>query len=411
MEQSSDISRFIANKIRGGKGKGFSVAVYRVAVWSVAAGIAIMILSVSILGGFRDTIQQKIASLGAHLTISRYDRNNSFDDLPIPLQSSLTDSSTVISSIAAIQPFARKSALLKSETELTGILFKGLGMPVYAPALAPLIVKGGIPNWASSSTSPSVDIWVSNRIAQKLNIEWKDSLLLFFVQDPPRIRKVFVAGIFETGLDEFDEQYILGDLNLVKQMNGWKEFEVGGYEVYLHDFNLLNPVADSVFEAMEYNLQIEKVTDQYIQLFDWLELLRRNVVIFVLLIAFVAVFNVGSSLLVMVMERTHMIGMLKAVGGTDGQIGRIFYLNGLRIVGKGLLIGNSIALTFCVLQYYFEWIPLDVENYYMHTVPIAFDWLWILLLNCMLALVVGIVLWVPTWVVGRIRPIVSIRFD
>lgn len=411
MDAASDISNFIASRLRVGKGGGFSVAVYRVAVWSVAFGIAIMLLSVMILGGFRDTIKRKITSLGAHLTVSRYDRNNSFDDLPVERQRSLSDTTLLHESIAAIQPFARKSALLKSETELTGVLFKGLGTPVYRSALAPLITQGAMPLWQSDLYTPSLDVWVSNRIAHKLNIECNDSVLLFFVQDPPRVRKVHVAGIFETGLDEFDEQYILGDLNLVKQINGWSESQVGGYELYLHEFNRLDQVADSVFEAMDYNLQIEKVTDQYVQLFDWLELLRRNVIIFVALIAFVAVFNVGSSLLVMVMERIHMIGMLKAMGATDQQIGSIFYLNGMRILSKGLLIGNVIALAFCAAQYYFQWIPLDAENYYMHTVPISFDWVWIVLLNGILAFVVGAVLYIPTWIVRRVRPIVSIRFD
>lgn len=407
----SDISKFIAEKLRRSTSGGFSGAVYRVAVWSVGLGLAIMLISVSILGGFRETIQNKIFSLSAHLTVSRYDRNNSFDDLPLETDESFAEALPTVDNIHSVQAFARKSALLKSQEELSGILFKGITETYDSIQIQSILKSGRLLNWQAKDSLPLLEILLSKRIANRLLVEAGDSVIIFFVQEPPRIRKVLVCGLLETGLDEFDEFMVLGDLDLVRQINGWQASQVGGYELFLKDFNQINASTDLVFEAMEYNMEVEKVTDQYVQLFDWLELLKRNVVIFVALISFVAVFNVASSLLVMVMERTAMIGILKAMGANDRQIGKIFFLNGAQIIIKGLAIGNLIALVLLLLQYFFQFIPLDPENYYMESVPVRFEWwIWIMM-NVALSAIILAVLWVPIWFIGKIRPILSIRFD
>jgi lipoprotein-releasing system permease protein len=407
-----DLSRFIAARLRSQSQKGFSAAVYRVAVWSVGIGLGMMVLSVCVLDGFKQNIKLKLFSLSAHMVVTRYDRNNSFDDLPITRNNELFKGRKGISKLQSMEPFARKSALLKSSEEITGVLFKGIDLgSSSSKRLQPYLKTGVMPGIRSQDSLPSLDVLLSEFIASKLNADEGDSILLFFVQDPPRIRKVCVKGIYQTNLEEIDEVLIIGDLRLVQQVNGWNSGQIGGYELILNDFNKLDETAQEVFDLMDYNLQIEKVTDLYIQLFDWLLLLNNNVIIFIVLITTVAVFNVGSSLLVMVMERTHMIGTLKSMGANDKQIGKIFYWNGLRILLIGMLFGNLVSLSLCAIQKQFSIIPLDIENYYMATVPISYDWVSIAALNVLMALVIILVLLVPTYFVAKIKPILAIRFN
>lgn len=412
LHSSLDLSRFIAERLRSQGQKGFSSAVYRVAVWSVGIGIGMMVLAVCVLEGFKQNIKLKLFSLSAHLIVTRYDNNNSFDDLPVQRNNELFRNKEKLSNLHSIEPFARKSALLKSSEEITGVLFKGISLSKSSTdRLSPYLRDGELPVFKTNDSLPSLEVLLSEHIADKLNTQAGDSILLFFVQDPPRIRKVCVKGIYRTNLEEIDQTIIIGDLRLVQQINGWSQDEIGGYELILKDFNQLESTAGEVFDLMDYNLQIERVTDLYLQLFDWLLLLNNNVVIFIVLITLVAVFNVGSSLLVMVMERTHMIGTLKSLGASDQQIGRIFYWNGLRILISGILTGNIVSLLICMIQYTYLIIPLDVENYYMDSVPISFDWYTIVMLNVLMVLVILSVLLIPTFFVTKIRPIIAIKFN
>ncbi|RZK26891.1 MAG: ABC transporter permease, partial [Hymenobacter sp.] len=235
--------------------------------------------------------------------------------------------------------------------------------------------------------------------------------LFYFIQQPPRIRKFRVAGIYQTGLDEFDEVYVLGDLRQIQELNAWPDSLVGGLEVRLRDFKRLDRTFDQFFEQLPYEVRIEKITDQYAQLFDWLQLLNRNVIIFLILIIFVATFNMVATIFIMILERTKMIGILKAVGATDNQIRGMFFFRGLSITLKGLVIGNLFALGVCWLQYHFRIIPLDPENYYMDRVPVAWDLKVILLLNAATLSAAVLSVLIPTYMIARIKPMVAIRFD
>jgi lipoprotein-releasing system permease protein len=252
---------------------------------------------------------------------------------------------------------------------------------------------------------------LSEKIANQLRLKVGEEALFYFIQNPPRVRKLKIAGIYKTGLDEFDNMYVIGDLQQIRELNGWNDTLVGGFEVVLKDFHKIDTVASQVFEKMHYDLQLMKITDEYAQLFDWLKLLKRNVVIFLVLIVFVATFNMVSTVFIMIMERTHMIGVLKAVGATDYQIRQVFFYNGAKLTFRGLLLGNVIGLGFCALQYYFKFIPLDPENYYMDTVPIHWNFGVILILNAAIFVLTLLAILLPTALVARIKPVKAIKFD
>ncbi len=392
----------------GADSGSFTHSVTRIATVSIALGIAVMIVSFSILHGFREQIQNKIFSFGAHLQLSRYDTNNSLEVAPIS-EPELRRALARYPQVAAVQPFARKTAIIKTTDEVLGVVLKGVSEAHGLSTMRQNMVAGQFIHYADSAASD--DIVISQKIADKLRLKVGSPALFYFIQQPPRVRKFRVSGIYQTGLDEFDEVYVLGDLRQIQQLNAWPDSLVGGLEVRLRSFERLDATFDQFYEKLPYEVRIEKITDQYAQLFDWLQLLNRNVIIFLILIIFVATFNMVATIFIMILERTKMIGILKAVGATDNQIREMFFFRGMAITLKGLVIGNVVALGFCALQYYFRIIPLDPENYYMDRVPIAWSTSVMVLLNVATLLASLLAVLVPTYMIARIKPMVAIRFD
>src|SRR5690606_10542988 len=201
-----------------------------------------------------------------------------------------------------------------------------------------------------------------------------DKVVMYFVQDPPRFRNFDIVGIYETFLEDFDNRIILGDIQTIRNLNGWEKDQVGGFEVFIDDPAEIDYYEEALYQAVDYDLRMVKVTDKFIQIFDWLYLLNNNVYLFLALILFVAMFNMVSILFILIMERTQMIGVLKALGAKNSQVRQVFVWNGIRIIGKGLWIGNAVGLGFGILQHYTKLIKLNAENYYMSYVPIYWDW-------------------------------------
>jgi lipoprotein-releasing system permease protein len=401
-------ARYISRRMDGADTGSFTHSVTRIATVSIALGIAVMIISFSILHGFREQIQSKIFSFGAHLQLSRYDNNNSLEVAPIA-EPELRRQLARYPQVASVQSFARKTAIIKTTDEVLGVVLKGVSEKHGPNAMRQNMVAGQFIQFADSAASQ--DIVISQKIADKLRLKVGSPALFYFIQQPPRVRKFRVSGIYQTGLDEFDEVYVLGDLRQIQELNAWPDSLVGGLEVRLRDFKRLDTTFDQFYEQLPYEVRIEKITDQYAQLFDWLQLLNRNVIIFLILIIFVATFNMVATIFIMILERTKMIGILKAVGATDNQIREMFFFRGMAIAFKGLVIGNVIALGFCALQYYFRIIPLDPENYYMDRVPVAWSPLVMVLLNAATLGASILSVLIPTYMIARIKPMVAIRFD
>ncbi len=376
---------------------------------SIAVALIALVSCFMILKGFEDTIKQKIYSFGGHLVVSKYTLSTSFE------QSSLTVSDSVKAGIEALpgvdylQTYAYKAGLLKTDEEVHGIILKGLDQQFDTSAFAMHMIEGSFPVFPSEGYSK--EIALSKKVSNYLMLGVGDEVVVFFIQEPPRFRKLKISGIYETGLEDFDEKVILGDINLVRRLNNWEGETIGGMEIFLDDPEKMDEAETLVFEATDSNLYVDKVSDKYLQIFDWLRLLNRNVVIFFSLILFVAAFNMVSILLILIMERTQMIGVLKSLGAANGLIRKIFFFNGLNLIIKGVAWGNLIALTFCFVQYQFKLIPLDPENYYMSHVPIDFDFGAVLLINIFIVLATAVALFIPLAVISRINPIKSVKFD
>ena len=404
-----NVAAFVSKKIRHTEGQSFSATVARVGVASVALGLAVMIISFAILGGFKREIYRKIFSFGGHIQVSEFSTNQSYETTPISVKTDLYKNQKRIPEIAHIQGIAQKAALIKTATEVQGIVMKGVGRDFDTAAFAPNLRDGRLVQW--SDTAFSRDVVLSRKIARQLNLKVGDETLVYFMQNPPRVRKLRVSGIYETGMEEFDDNTVLCDISLLRRINDWQPDQVGMYEVFLRNFDELESGAKKVFDTMDYAMKLIKVTDKYNQIFEWLVLLNRNVVIFLALILFVSCFNMVATLLILIMERTQMIGLLKALGARNGQIQRIFLWGGLKLIGQGMLWGNLIGIGFCVLQYYFGLVPLDQETYYMDAVPIEWDVPTVLLLNLLVVVLVLSILIIPTLVISRISPVKAIRFD
>jgi len=403
-----NISRFISNRISDTGTQSFTASVTKIAIISIAIGLAIMIVSFAILEGFRNQIQTKIFSFAAHLQVKKYDTNNSFEGEPIStrlVESDLKD----IPDIKNMQPYSFKTAIAKAGDEVLGLILKGVDRNYDMGPMRENLVAGKTITF--TDTAASNDIMVSQQIADKLKLNIGDKATFYFIQNPPRARRFTVAGIYKTGLEEFDQAYVIGDMQHIRDLNKWADTLSGGYEIVLKDFTKIDTVANVIFDKMHYDLQLQKITDQYAQLFDWMKLLKKNVIIFLVLIIFVATFNMVSTVFIMILERTNMIGLLKALGGTDRQIRSIFFFRGLNLALKGIFWGNVIALSFCYIQDRFKLIPLDPENYYMDTVPINWDFPVFLLLNIITLVLTLLSILIPTFMITRIRPVNAIKFD
>jgi lipoprotein-releasing system permease protein len=369
----------------------------------------VLLCSFSILFGFKENIREKIFSFSGHLLISKYDNNNAVEYQPINKYTSLDTSNLDKANISHIHVFANKAALLKTNKDNAGIVLKGIDQDFNENYFKNNIIKGSLP--AINPDSVSKEVLISNYLAKLLKLKVGDSFILFFIQNPPKFRKMTISGIYETQMEEFDQVFVLGDLKMVQQVNNWGDSLVGGYEIFVKDLDKIDDCTATLFDNMAMNMQIEKISDKYMQIFDWFGLLDRNVLILVVMIAIVASFNVVTSLFILIMEKTAFIGLMKAMGSNNELIRSIFVSYGRKILLQGLLIGNAIGIGFCVIQAQFKVIKLDPANYYMDTVPIYWDWTVFAGLNIGMFVLIVAVLLIPTAMISKISPIKAIKFD
>ncbi len=403
-----NISRFISQRIQKTKSESFTSTVVKVGVASIAIGLAVMIISFAILVGYKQAIKDKLFSLSSHIQVSKITLNQSYEETPMPIKTNFYDNYPQNSKIRHVQAVGNKAGMLKSSEELAGIIIKGVGRDYDWEIFSQNLIEGKRINF--SDTTFSNEVIVSKRIAERLKIKLADEVIIYFIQTPPRVRKVKVVGIYETGLEEFDKNFIIGDLALVQKMNEWDSNTCGHYEIFLKNFDDLDETTKVVTNEINQDMKATKVTEMFPAIFDWLSLLDKNILIVLALILVVACFNMISVLLVMMMERTPMIGMLKALGADNVQIRKIFVFNGVNIILKGILYGNLIGIGLGLIQYYFKVIPLDPENYYISYVPIEWDWLIVLLLNIATILLIVAVITIPTLIVSRMRVVEALKF-
>lgn len=404
-----NLSYFIAKRISFKRTGGFTGTIHRIAVASVAIGIAVSLISFMILGGFQDKISEKVFSFTGHYQVQKFVSGNAFEESPTSKSSDFYKNYPQNDLISHVQVYAHKPGLLKGDEEVEGVLMKGIGPDFDSLSFKNSIVQGRFIQFSDSGASN--EILVSRKIADKLRLEVGERITMYFVQEPPRFRRFEIVGLYETFLENFDDKIIIGDIQTIRNLNGWSADQVGGFEVFVHNNKKLDEMAESIYNSLDFDLKLIKVTDKFIEIFDWLILLNNNVYIFLGLILFVAAFNMVSILFILIMERTQMIGILKALGSSNKQIRKIFVWNGVRIIGRGLLIGNAIAIGFGLIQEKFQLVALDPASYYMNFVPISWNWPIFFILNAAVLLVTTLVLFIPAMLISNIQPIKAIRFD
>ncbi|MCH7401103.1 ABC transporter permease [Belliella kenyensis] len=404
-----NISYFIAKRISFKRTGGFTGTIHQIAVASVAIGLAITMISFMILGGFQNEISNKVFSFTGHYQGLKFVSGNAFEESPVSTNSDFFQNYSTLAFIEHVQGFAHKPGLLKGDDEVEGVLMKGVGPDFDSLSFKKSIIKGRFIQFSDSSASNEVVI--SKKIANKLKLDVGERVTMYYVQEPPRYRRLEIVGIYETFLENFDDKILVGDIQVIRNLNAWSEDQVGGFEIFVDHPERIDDYAEEIYEFMDFDLRLIKVTDKYLEIFDWLKLLNNNVYVFLGLILFVAAFNMVSILFILIMERTQMIGILKAVGAENKQIRRVFVWNGVRIIGRGMLIGNGVGLAFGWIQSQFKLIPLDPENYYMSFVPIDWNWPVFLILNLLVLIVITLVLFIPAMVISNIKPIKAIRFD
>lgn len=368
-----------------------------------------MIISYIIMGGFKDTITNKMVGFVGHLQVTKYTLNSTYEELPISKEDSIYQFINELSYVKHIQGVAHKVGLIQTDDEIHGIVFKGVDENFNLDQFGQVITEGRVID--NKTGQPSYEIMISKKIADLLKISLQDEIRIYFIQNPIRVRKFKIVGIYTSGMEEFDEQLLIGDIRIIQQLNDWRNSLVGTLEVFIDDFDKLEAAEEELFRRTQYDLFVDKVTDKHIEIFDWLSLVNRNVTILLTLILFIASFNMVSVLLILIMERTQMIGVLKAIGASSKFIRQIFTYHGIRLIVLGLVWGNIIGLSFGFIQDKFKLIPLDPVNYYMEYVPIKWEWTGIIGLNILTFTVVTLVLIIPTLLISKIEPIRSIKFD
>jgi lipoprotein-releasing system permease protein len=400
---------FIARRIfKGGKGS-FTRPIINISVASVSLGIAVLILAVAILKGFQLEIRDKIIGFGGHIQVSYYDNNSSFEVEPIVWDPLLAQKIAAIPGVTHVQPYGIKAAIIKNENQIEGVVLKGVDHDYHWDFFREKVIEGNIP--VLDTATRSNEVLISRHTARKMGLNLDDKVILHFVQDPPRYRSMTIAGIYETGLQDFDEIFLFGDIRHIARLNDWEPGQVSGFEVLINDFKNLERITQAVDETLPFDLLAESIRDRNPQLFGWLELMDQNVVIILIITLLVALIHMTSTLLIMIIERTNMIGVLKALGMNNLSLRRLFLINGGMLLLKGIVYGNLFAVGIGLLQQYGGFLKLDQESYYLDKVPVHLALGDILLVNSGILVICILVMIIPSWIIGRIAPIKAIRYD
>jgi lipoprotein-releasing system permease protein len=412
------ISLFISRRLirERDRENSFSRPVNVIAIAGISMGLAVMILAVSILTGFKEDIRNKIAGFAGHLQIIKLDSNYSFETAPINTDQTFIGKLRDTEGIAHIQQFATKAGIIKTDENIQGVVLKGVGPDYDWSFFEKSLVEGNIPGRGDSTRSDGVVI--SKKISDMLGLSTGDPFAMFFVQDPPRQRRFTVEGIYETSVEEMDKIFVLCDIDHIRRLNGWSETQASGFEVLVDDFRQIDKMTMITRSIIGYpadpemdKLKVTNIRIKYPQIFDWLNFQDTNVIVILILMLTVAGFNMISGLLILILEKTNMIGVLKALGSGNRMIRRIFLWQASYLIFKGLLWGNLAGVTLAWLQDRFSLISLDPSSYYLSTVPVNLDPLHVIILNAGTMAIIIVMMLIPSHLVSRISPVKAIRFD
>jgi len=409
---------FIAKKIsRSNEDKEqFSSRIIGIVIAGIALSLAVMLVAIAVVTGFKKEIRDKVIGFDSHIQILNYDSNLSYETNPIPSDLPFLDEIRKIPDIRHIQTFGLKAGIVKTENDIQGLVLKGVGPDYDWSFFKQSLLEGNVLDVTDSALSNQVVI--SSFLARKLKLKVGDSFQMWFIQETPRFRKFNVSGIYETSLQEFDKTFALADIKHIQRLSGWESKQVSGLEMVISDFSKLQKVTGQVDEIVSTaffpdgsRLKVDNIVDRNSQIFDWLNLQDMNVLIIIVLMLVVAGFNMITGLLILILDRTNMIGILKALGSSNSSIRKIFFYQSAYVILKGLFWGNIIGLIICFIQKKFEIIRLDPTSYYLTNVPVNINLPDILAVNLGTITIVMAFLILPSMLIARIYPAEAIRFN
>jgi len=403
---------YLTSKLLSSKGDGFSGPVVRVAVASVAVGLAVMIIAVAIVTGFQKQVREKVIGFGAHIRVTAFDNNDSYELSPIQVEPALVTKLKNLDGVRNVSVFATKAGIIQAGEAFEGVVFKGVDKTYDWDFFKDRMQEGKALAFSDSNSASNVII--SRSIATKLGLKLHDPLRMFFIvpdEPQPRGRRFLITGIYETGLGEMDDLYVIGNISHLRKINNWNDVQAGGIEVLVKDFKKLDVVNDAVYNVIGYELNTRSIKELYPQIFEWLDLQDMNVLVILILMIIVSAMAMISILLILILEKSVMIGLLKAMGSGDAVIRQVFLMHGAYILGKGLLIGNILGIGLCLLQQYTGLIKLPQESYFVSRVPINLELAPLLVLNAGTILLCMLVLLLPSLLISRISPVKTLRYS
>lgn len=414
-----DWKLFVARRIYRSKegNKEVSKPAVLIATWGIAVGLAVMILSVAVVVGFKHEVRGKVVGLGSDITVTNFDAQKSYETVPVVAGDSLLDVLRTAEGVKHVQRYSTKPGMIMTDDNFLGMVLKGVASEYDWTFLKKHLLEGEIP--AFSDTASTNRALISRTIANKLRVQTGDKLYTYYIEgENVRARRLEIAGIYQTNFTLYDDLFLITDLYTVNRLNSWKPDQVSGVELEVTDYELLETVKEIVREQVDMQTDrygntyyTQTVVDSNPQIFAWLDLLDMNVWVILILMTGVAGFTMISGLLIIILERTNMIGVLKALGADNLAIRKVFLSFSVFLIGRGMLWGNIIGLTFVGIQSYFRIFKLDPTTYYVDCVPVEFNLWWWLLLNVCTLIVSVLMLIGPSYLITRIHPAKSIRFE
>lgn len=413
-----NLELFIAKRIHFSKEQGREVTppAVRIAIIGIALGLAVMILSVAIVIGFKKEVRNKVIGFGSHVQVTNFDSNSSYETAPIAVSDTLLAELRAFPGVSHVETYATKLGILKTDTDFQGIVLKGVDADFDWSFFRKNLKEGEL--FTIDPEKNSTDVLISRYQSDLLSLRVGDSFLTYFVQDDVRARKFRITGIYDTGFLDYDKLFVIADIKQVRRLNGWDGDEVSGLELLVDDYDNLDQTAEELYFALAerhdrkgntfYTRSVKELNPM---IFNWLDVLDINVVLILVLLMSVAGFTMISGLLIIILERTNMIGILKALGQNNVSIRRIFLYVSFFLIGKGMLWGNLIGITICLIQSHFHVISLDPSTYYLDAVPIDLGLSSLILLNIGTLCASMLMMLGPSFLISKINPSKSIRFE
>ncbi len=407
---------FIAKRIIASKEYKSSVSapIIKIAITAIAMGIIMMLVSVATGVGLQKKIREKVTAFHGDIIMSNYDTNFSYDDqVPIDLDQEFYPNNGFFPNIVHIQPTASKGGVIRTETDFEGVMVKGVGKDYYWDYLEDYLVEGRLPNVGGEKLESEVIL--SEYLANRLQLEVGDRIATYFLREdtskPPRSVGFTIVGLFNSGFQEFDEQFLFADMRHIQRLNGWSQNQVGNFELFVDDFDKIDEIGNAVYLESPSNVDVETIRGRFHNIFDWLDMFDFNIFLIIGIMIIVAGINMITALLVLILERTHMIGLLKALGSNNWSVRKIFIYNAMYLIGVGLFWGNLIGVGLLAIQKYFKVFPLDPSTYYVSEVPVYLHINYILALNVGTFVLCLAMLLIPSYIISKISPVRALRFE